>query len=262
MAMRVCIIALCASLAAGAAGWAQDTSKAPDRPKVRIAVEGAYPPFNYLDQNNELQGFEPDLAKALCAAIPADCTLVPHEWDGIIRGLIDREYDAILSSLEITGRRQRRIAFSRPYYRVPSSFIALKEFDAPRTSPEALAGQRIGAVDRSPQAAFLKDLYRASEIQLYAKIEEANLDLLTNRLDLVLGDKLALSRFLETREGACCRFVADAPAKTAYFGQGVGIGFRKEDEDLRDAFDRAIVQVMKDGSYDLIRARYFAFDIR
>jgi hypothetical protein len=59
-----------------------------------------------------------------------------------------------------------------------------------------------------------------------------------------------------------CRVVADAPAKPAYFGQGVGIGFRKEDEDLRDAFDRAIVQVMKDGSYDRIRARYFAFDIR
>ena len=92
-------------------------------PPIRIAVEGAYPPFNFIDQNNELQGFEVDLAKALCEEMKAECVLVQHEWDGIVRGLLNREYDAIMSSLEILDRRQKRIAFSEPYYRIPAIFI-------------------------------------------------------------------------------------------------------------------------------------------
>jgi polar amino acid transport system substrate-binding protein len=230
--------------------------------EVRIAVEGAYPPFNYLDQAGELQGFEPELAKTLCAAAHLKCTLVVREWDGIIRGLINREYDAIMSSLEITKRRQKRIAFSRPYYRVPSTFIGKRDAEPREFSPAALAGLRIGAVDRSPQAAFLKNVYTESEIVPFAKIEEANLDLLMDRLDFVLGDKLALSRFLESREGACCKFIADAPQAAAYFGSGVGIGFRQEDTELTQSFDRAIEQVLTDGTYDEIRKRHFTVDLR
>ena len=231
-------------------------------PAVRIAVEGAFPPFNYIDQSNELQGFEVDLAKALCETMGARCTLVQHAWDGIVRGLVNREYDAIMSSLAITERRQKRIAFSRRYYLMPSAFLAPKAAAVTRVTPEALAGKRIGTVDRSEHAAYLEASYKESEVRLYGKLEEAILDLQTERIDLVLGDKLQLTRFLEGQQGECCLLVADAPFAPAYQPRAVGVGLRKEDEELKARFDAAIASVMANGTYDRIRAKYFPFDIK
>lgn len=234
---------------------------AQERPTIRIAVEGAYPPFNYLE-NNELQGFEPDLLKALCAVMQVICIPVIREWEGIVRGLLSREYDAVMSSLEINEKRSKRIAFSRRYYQVPAALVARKEATLAAVTPDALAGKTIGVVGRSEHAAYVEDLLKSSEPRVYGKLDEANLDLLTDRIDFVMGDKLALSRFLDSREGACCRFVADVPKNPAYHGHGYGIGLRKEDEALRAAFDAAIAQVMADGTYDRIRAKYISFDVK
>lgn len=235
---------------------------AQDKPVIRVAVEGAYPPFNYLDQNNELQGFEVDLLKALCDAMKAECVLTVHQWDGIVRGLLNKEYDAIMSSLEITERRQKRVAFSNPYYRIPAIFIGSKETPVGQVTPEALAEKRIGTADRSDHETYLKEYYKDSEIELYGKTEEANLDLLVGRLDAVFGDKRFLTKFLESREGSCCHILGDAPANPAYRHQSYGIGLRKEDVALKDRFNAAIARVMADGTYDRIRAKYFSFDIK
>jgi polar amino acid transport system substrate-binding protein len=227
-----------------------------------VAVEGARPPFNFIDQNNELQGFEVDLLKALCEAMKARCAPVVHEWDGIIRGLLARDYDAIMSSLEINERRKRRIAFSRRYYLVPPALIGRNDAALNQLTPETLAGKRIGAVDRSQHAAYIQAVHKEAELQTYGKLDEAALDLLMGRLDLVIGDKLTLTAFLSSREGSCCRMVADVPADPAFFGYGYGIGLRKEDEGLKLQFDRAIGRVIADGTYDRIRAKYFPFDIK
>jgi polar amino acid transport system substrate-binding protein len=238
------------------------SAHAQETPPIRVAIEGAYPPFNYIDQNNELQGFEVDLLKALCDAMKASCMPTTHEWDGIIRGLVNRDYDAIMSSLEITERRRNRIAFSQPYYRVPVAFIGPAGSDVKEISPQALAGLTIGTTDKSQQAAYLEKFFKDSEIKLYGKLEEANLDLLTERLDLVLGDKFGLTKFLESREGACCRLIADVPPETGFQFQTYGIGLRKEDTQLKERFDAALRQIVADGTYDRIRAKYFPFDIK
>lgn len=252
-----------ALLAAIAMGFSSAVpASAQDRPTIRVAVEGAYPPFNYIDRNNELQGFEVDLLKALCNAMKAECVTVVHQWDGIVRGLLNKEYDAVMSSLEITERRQKRIAFSRPYYRIPAIFIGPKDAPAGQVTPKALAEKRIGTADRSDHETYLKEHYKDSEIHLYGKTDEANLDLLVGRLDAVFGDKRFLTRFLESREGSCCHVLGDAPADPAYRHQSYGIGLRKEDEALKRQFDAAIAQVMADGTYDRIRAKYFSFDIK
>nr|WP_279306493.1 transporter substrate-binding domain-containing protein [Microvirga solisilvae] len=233
------------------------------KPAIRVAVEGAYPPFNFIDPNsNELQGFEVDLLKSLCEAMQTPCELVQHEWDGIIKGLIKGEYDAIMSSLEITEKRQKRIAFSDPYYRIPAVFIGSKEVTPGEITPQALAGKKIGTIERSDHEAYLKSFYKDSEIVLYSKADEANLDLLVGRLDAVFGDELLLSKFLTTREGECCHVLGDAPADPAYRREVYAIGFRHEDEELRGRFNRAIAQVKADGTYDRIRAKYFSFDIK
>jgi polar amino acid transport system substrate-binding protein len=228
---------------------------------IRIATEGAFPPFNYLE-NNEPQGFEIDLAKAFCEAMAVACTFVIHEWDGIIRGLLTKDYDAVMASLAITERRKARIAFSKRYYFIPPAFIGQKDTDITEVGPAALAGKTVGTTEGSHHAAFLDARYANAEVRLYGKLEEANLDLLTKRIDLVLADKLALSRFLKSREGACCRFAGEPAVDAKHYGEGVAVGLRKEDKDLKEMFNRAIERVMADGTYDRIRARYFDFDTK
>lgn len=253
-------LSLCLLLAFAAA--TAMPARAQDPAPIRIAIEGAYPPFNFIDQNNELQGFEVDLAKALCEQMKAECTLVQHEWDGIVRGLLNHEYDAIMSSLEILDQRKKRIAFSNPYYRIPAIFIAPKDSGIKDLTPAGLAGIKIGATIRSDHADYLERYYKQSEIAFYASPVEATLDLLVGRLDAVFGDKRALATFLASREGECCRILGTAPDTPAYSRQFYGVGLRKEDAELKNRFDQALEAVQADGTYERIRAKYFDFDIK
>jgi polar amino acid transport system substrate-binding protein len=248
-------------LSASAAQEQPPAVKNPEPRTVRIATEGAFPPFNYME-GSEPQGFEIDLAKALCEAMSVTCTFVVHQWDGIIKGLVAKEYDAIMASLAITDRRKARIAFTKRYYIIPPAFIARKDADITDVSPAALAGKSVGTIAGSQHAAFLEARYPDADIRTYAKLEEAQLDLLTERIDLVLGDKLALSRFLKSREGGCCRVAGEPTAEPAFYGEGVAVGLRKEDKELKEMFNRAIERIKADGTYDRIRAKYFAFDTK
>jgi polar amino acid transport system substrate-binding protein len=244
-------------------GCALAAAPAASQPRpVRIATEGAFPPFNYLDERGEPHGFEIDLAKAMCEAMAARCTLVLHEWEGIMKGLLAKEYDAIMASLAITPKRRERIAFSKRYYFIPPAFIGAKESDLRAVTPDALTARVIGTTEGSQHAAYLQAHYKKADIRLYGKLDDANLDLMAGRLELVLGDKLALSRFVNSREGSCCRFIGDAPVDVAFYGEGVAVGLRKEDRDLKAMFDRAIDRIMADGTYDRIQAKYFGFSTR
>jgi polar amino acid transport system substrate-binding protein len=253
--VRTILIGLTLCVLAGA-------TRAEETRTIRIATEGAFPPFNYVE-NNEPQGFEIELGKAMCEAAKADCVFVLHDWDGIVKGLVKGEYDAIMASLAITERRKTRIAFSKPYYRIPATFIARKEDEFPEIGPQALAGKTIGTTAESEHARFLEERYPDSTVRTYTKFEDANLDLVADRIDLVLGDKIAMMGFLASREGqSCCHFVADAPLDKAFYTPGVAVGLRKDDQGLKALFDGALDAIVANGTYDRIRAKYFAFDVK
>jgi polar amino acid transport system substrate-binding protein len=231
--------------------------------KLRIASEGARPPFNYLDADNQLAGFEIDLSREICRRIGAECVFVTQDWESLVGGLEARQYDVIVAAMEITEERLAKIAFSKPYAHAPSALIAPRQSQLAGAAPEALEGRRIGVEADSPQQAYVEDKYKKSEVQRYATLEEAMLDLAEGRVDAVVEDELSASDFLKSRkEGRCCRIVAALPRDAAYFGAGFGFGLRKKDGALRSAFDKALDDIVADGTYDKIRVRYFDFDIR
>jgi polar amino acid transport system substrate-binding protein len=228
---------------------------------VRIASEGARPPYNYLE-NNELAGFEIDLARDLCARMKVSCSFIAQDWDGLIPGLLEHRYDAIMAAMEITGEARKKIAFTKPYIRMPSAFITSKEPAILDTSPAGLAGKAIGVEARGTHEAYLDDVYQRSDIRPYPTFEEAILDLAEGRLDAVIGDKDAIAEYMKTRkEAQCCVLAGDVPRDPAYFGDGIGIGLRKEDEALKAMFEKALDSCMADGAFARIRAKYFAFKI-
>ncbi|HEX3497474.1 MAG TPA: transporter substrate-binding domain-containing protein [Methylocella sp.] len=228
---------------------------------VRIASEGARPPYNYLE-NNKLAGFEIDLGRDLCARMKVSCSFIAQDWDGLIPGLLAHHYDAIMAAMEITGEARKKIAFTKPYIRMPSAFMTLKQGAAPDMSPAGLVGKAIGVESGGAHQAYLEDVYKRSEIRPYATLEEAILDLGEGRLDAVIGDKDAIAEFMKTRkEAQCCALSADVPHDPAYFGDGIGIGLRKQDKALKAMFEKALDSCVADGTFTKIRAKYFDFKI-
>ena len=232
-----------------------------DLSQLRIATEGARPPYNYLD-NNEPAGFEIDLGREICARLKARCEFVVQDWDNLIPRLLLGHYDLIMAAMDITESRREKIDFSDPYINIPSAFLALREASIPDVSPAGLAGKRIGAEAGGAHETYLTEVYKTSEFHPYASLEEAILDLGSQRIDLVLGDRDAMGEFLKNRkEGDCCRIVGSAGHDPAYFGEGIGAGLRKNDPDLKNAVNTALRALRADGTYAKLRAKYFDFEI-
>ncbi|MGH6795599.1 MAG: transporter substrate-binding domain-containing protein, partial [Methylocella sp.] len=137
-----------------------------------------------------------------------------------------------------------------------------KEVATLDTSPAGLAGKAIGVESGGTNEAYLDDVYKQSEIRPYATLEEAILDLAEGRLDAVIGDKDAIVEYMKTRkEAQCCVLSADVPHDPAYFGDGIGIGLRKQDKGLKAMFEKALDSSVADGAFAKIRAKYFDFKI-
>jgi polar amino acid transport system substrate-binding protein len=228
---------------------------------VRIASEGARPPYNYLE-NNKLAGLEIDLGRDLCARMKVSCSFIAQDWDGLIPGLLARHYDAIMAAMEITGETRKKIAFTKPYIRMPSAFMTSKQGAALDMSPAGLVGKAIGVESAGAHQAYLEDVYKRSEIHPYATLEEAILDLGEGRLDAVIGDKDAIAEYIKTRkEAKCCVLSADVPHDPDYFGDGIGIGLRKQDKALKAMFEKALDSCVAEGAFAKITAKYFDFKI-
>lgn len=266
-ALLLALAALAPSLAAPS--LAQTAPRTPPRSDVvpaivRIASEGARPPYNQLDEKGELAGFEIELGRALCLRARLNCVFVTQEWDQMIPGLKSGAYDAILSAMEPTDeRRAEGVAFGKPYVRMPLVLLGEREDETPvAVTPEALAGRTVGVEADTPQAAWAADRFPAAELKPYASLEEAILDLASDRVDFVLARKDSAAAFLAARkEGRCCRLLLDAPRDADYLGEGFAMAFRPADALLRTMFDAALASLVADGGFARIAARYFSYAI-
>lgn len=229
---------------------------------VRIGTEGAYPPFNYIDRDGKLQGFDIEIAQALCDAANMKCTFVTQSWDGMIPALLARQYDAIIASMSITEERKQRVDFTDKYYQTPARFVTKKDAGI-EISKEGLRGKTVGVQRATVSANFINDNFSdVMTIRSYATQEEANMDIASGRLDLLFADAVVLQNgFLETAPGKNYEFVGPSYTDEAWFGEGIGIALRKGEDDLRKAFNEAIQTIRKDGTYQEINDKYFDFDV-
>ncbi|MDE0309342.1 MAG: ABC transporter substrate-binding protein [Acidiferrobacterales bacterium] len=235
---------------------------AKDWTKIRIGVEGAYPPFSAVTTTGELHGFDIDIANALCDEIGAECTLVQQDWDGIIPALLARKYDAIIASMSITEERKKKVAFSNKYYSTPAKFAQMKGAGN-EISAEGLAGKTVGVQRATTHDGFLTGEFGDTvDIKRYGTQDEAYLDANSGRVDLLLADSVAMAEgFLSTEHGQNWEFVGPGYSDPKYFGEGAGIAIRKGDEDLVEAFNKAIATIRANGVYAEINAKYFDFDV-
>ncbi|MBF8223157.1 transporter substrate-binding domain-containing protein [Halomonas sp. 328] len=240
-------------------------AQARDYSEVRLGVDLPYEPFMYRQPDGELAGFEIELGNAVCDYLEIQCTWVEQDWDGIIPGLMARNYDAIMSSMAITEERAHQVLFSEPYYTTPSAWIALAGRPIDISDRESLEGLTVGVQRATLQDNYVSELYGdVLEIRRYTGVGDVITDLRAGRLDLTFMDyPIAEAAIDIDTEGSDFWRISDFIKEPAHiFGQGVGVAFRQRDTALAERFNEALAALKEDGTYDEIMNRYFSYDIK
>ena len=235
------------------------TSQAAD--KIIMGTEGAYPPFNVLEADGTLTGFDVDIARALCEEMKAECTFVTQEWDGAIPALQAKKFDAFIASMSITPERKQKVDFTDKYYNTPPAIAVPKDSDITEANEAALAGKVLGAQSSTTHSNYAEAHMKQSELKLYPTAEEYKLDLANGRIDAAIDDVVVLSEWLKTEDGACCKLLGTLPVDPEINGAGAGIAIRKGDDALREKLNAAIKAIRANGKYQEINAKYFPFDV-
>lgn len=237
---------LLAGLLAGMAFTAQAAET------IRFASSATYPPFESLDGNNQIVGFDIDLAKALCANMQANCTFTNNPFDSLIPALKFRRFDAVISGMDITPERSKQVTFTAPYYANSAVVIAQK---GKFSSLEQLKGKRIGMENGTTHQKFMQDKHPEVVTVAYDSYQNAILDLKNNRLDGVFGDTAVVNEWLKTNPGLGT--VGEHVTDAQYFGTGLGIAVRPDNTTLLEKLNAALTAIKADGTYQKINQKWF-----
>ena len=200
---------------------------------VRLGTEGAYPPFNFLNDAGEVDGFERELGDELCARAELTCEWVTNDWDSIIPNLVSGNYDVIIAGMSITDERDEVIDFTQNYTPPdPSAFLAT---DA---GLDVTSGV-IAAQSSTIQAAFIAE--QGWTLVEFPTPEETVAAVRAGEADAVLADEAFLKTFAE-EDGLVILERKEA------LGGGVGLGVRETDGELKGKLDAAIQSMKDDGS--------------
>lgn len=223
---------------------------------IYIASEGAYAPFNTIDKDGNLQGFDIDVGKALCKQMEAKCEFVAQDWSGLIQGLQAQRYDAIIASMSITDKRKRVVDFTDPYYSNKLAFIVAKDNKTEMTK-EGLKGLNIGAQRSTLAGQYAREHFSdVANIKLYDTQDQAYMDMSVGRLDVLVSDKYPAYNWLKTEAGDKFEFRGD----DIDIDDKIGIALRKNSP-LKARFNKALKAIVDNGTYAKINAKYFPFSI-
>src|SRR5210317_1278579 len=256
--------------------------------KIKIATEGAYPPWNSKNEAGKLIGFEVELAWSLCRYIGRQCEIVEQDWDGMIPALQLRKYDAIMAGMSITDERKKVITFSQGYADEVASLAVMKGSDlegmetpaginltkpdsaakkALKTIEAGLAGKTVCTQTGTIHQNFLESGDVGSvNVRTYKTQDEVNLDLTSGRCDVALAAAVAFTDYAD-KSGKPVVLVGPTFSGGA-FGNGVGVGIRQGGDDAigkRDAkllkdFNKAIDKARKQGIISKLAIKHFGFD--
>jgi len=248
--------------------------------KIRIGTEGAYPPWNSKDASGKLIGFEVELAWTLCRYIGQQCEIVEQDWDGMIPALIMRKFDVIMAGMSITDERKKAINFSQGYADEVASLAVMKgsNLEGLQTSEGINLSNKSGAVKKDlktitgalagktvcVQTATIHQNFLESgdvgkvNVRTYKTQDEVNLDLASGRCDVALAAAVAFTDYAEKSKKPVV--LVGPTFSGGAFGNGVGVGIRKDDTELLKAFNGAINKARKNGDISRIATKWFGFD--
>jgi len=230
---------------------------------IKIGNDPTYAPFEVKNAKGEFEGFDIDIANAICEREKLKCVFVESDFDALIPSLKAKKIDAIISSLSITPQREKEVLFSDKVFAANPRLIAAKGSNLLPTV-ESLRGKRVGVQQGTTQEAYALKKWQPNGVEVvpYVGQDQVYNDLVSGRLDASFQDESAGSfGFLKLPLGKDYAFAGAAVKDLEFFGVGTGLAVRLGDTELKAAFDKGLAEIRKDGTYDKLAKKYFDFNI-
>ncbi|MHC0053250.1 transporter substrate-binding domain-containing protein [Actibacterium sp. D379-3] len=213
---------------------------------IRMGTEGAYPPYNFINDNGEVDGFERELGDELCARAELTCEWVTNEWDSIIPNLVSGNYDTIIAGMSITDERDEVIDFTQNY--IPPASSAYAAMDG----AVDVTGGVIAAQTATIQAGYVAET--GATLLEFATPDETVAAVKNGEADAVFADKDYLAPIVAESDLVWA-------GEDVQLGGGVGMGLRESDTELKAKFDAAITSMKEDGTLNTMIVKWFGPDV-
>ncbi len=246
-------VALVAGFSLVASATADELASLTEKGAMKIAMSGAYPPFNFVNEQNEVVGFDPAVGKEIAKRMGIEAEVVTTAWDGIIAGLLANKYDAIVGSMSITAEREKVVDFVGPYYNTRRAVFTKPDSEV--KSVADLDGAKIGVTLGETHEAWARE--QGYSVNTYKGLPELMLELKNGRVDAIVADSIAVILAMKANGDD---FVTLPDLETEDVGAGIAI--RKGNPELKAAMQEALDSMMEDGTYLEIANEWVGGDIR
>ena len=260
--MKTLISGLMAATLAFAASFTAFSASADDLEAIkssgelRIAMSGQYPPFNFVNEKNEVVGFDASIGTAIAERVGVKGALVTTAWDGIIAGLLANKFDTVVGSMTITPEREKVVDFVGPYYHAGRA-VFVNDASAVQKLDE-LKGKTLGVTLGETHEKWARE-QGGWDVRTYKGLPELLLELKSGRVDAIVVDNIpVMVAVKETGEKVRRLETPDIEGGSV----AIGIAIRKNNPELKAAMQKALDAMMADGSYEKIAMEWVGSDIR
>ncbi len=219
-----------------------------------FAMSGLYKPFNFQDKDGNLVGFDVEIGKAIAERMNMKAKPVTNPWDTILVGLNTGKYDAIIGSMAITAKREEKADFSRPYYRSGAQVFIAADNNKVK-SVDDLKGKKFGVVKNSTYGDQALKYTDKKNINEYDSDLTSLQDLGTGRIDAVITDQMVGFRVM--KEGTIDIKDVGEPISM----DEMGIPVKEGNKELLNKINKALNEIIADGTYDKISKKWFGRSI-
>lgn len=234
---------------------------------LRIGTSADFPPWGFTNTAGDIVGFDREVGDEICKRIGADCAWTNQSFDGLLASLQVGKFDLVISGLSITAERAKQVDFSKAYADAPYHIATVKggALAATKTKAEleaALEGKAIGVQTGSTHEAVANKYFKNADVRLYERNEQIADDLAAGRIDAGLLEQSVWEELMKAREG---KLELAGPMLTSAdyseFGNGQGIALKQGREELKARVDKAIVDMISDGTIGKISTKFFGYDL-